>query len=186
MATDHQHPPSSHGDDGPGPLNHETTDINLEGVGKLAIGFIVVLLTISAAMYGTFLLLDRRSRADQAPLSKINADRPVFDNASAPLMDAPNALEQRGRRPAGPELLTNEPLWLRGIRARQLTATTTYGWANKDAGVVHMPIERAKQLILDGGLPATAEPAVAVDPAADPAAAAAADPAAAPAPPDRQ
>jgi len=168
MATDHAQHPSSHGDDGPGPLNHETTDISLEGVGKLALGFIVVLLTISAAMYGTFRLLDRQARARQAPISKINADRPVVDVAGAPLMNAPNMLDASGRQPAGPELLTNEPLWLRDIRARQLAATTTYGWVDKDAGVVRMPVERAKELILDGGLPVTAVPAAAVDPAAEP------------------
>ncbi len=181
MATDHAQHPSSHGDDGPGPLNHETTDISLEGVGKLALGFIVVLLTISAGMYGTFRLLDRQSRADQAPMSKINADRPVVDVAGAPLMNAPNTLDASGRQPAGPALLTNEPLWLRDVRAGHLAATTTYGWVDKDAGVVRMPVERAKQLILDAGLPSMAMPAApadtAADPAADPAAAGAAAPA---------
>ncbi len=63
MATDPQHHRSSHGDDGPGPLNHETTDISLEGIGKLTIGFVVILLVVSAAMYGTYRLLDRRARA---------------------------------------------------------------------------------------------------------------------------
>lgn len=171
MATDHQHHQSSHGDDGSGPLNHETTDIALEGVGKLTIGFVAILLIVSSAMYGTYRLLDRRARAADTSVSKINADRPVANAANAPLMDAPNAFEGRGRQPAGPKLLTNEPAWLRGIRTAQLTATTTYGWVDKDAGVVRMPIERAKQLILDAGLPATAAPAEAADPAADPAAA---------------
>lgn len=27
------------------------------------------------------------------------------------------------------------------------------GWVNRDAGIVHLPIERAKQLLLDRGLP---------------------------------
>jgi hypothetical protein len=30
---------------------------------------------------------------------------------------------------------------------------TTYGWMDQNAGVVRLPIERAKELILERGLP---------------------------------
>lgn len=164
MATDHHHPTSSHGDDGAGPLNHETTDIALDGIGKLTIGFVLVLLVVSTAMYGTYRLLDNRSRAADTSVSKMNEGRATVDIATKPLMNRPNNMESWGRQPAGPKLLTNEPLWLREYRARQLAATTTYGWVNKEAGVVRLPIERAKQLLLERGLPVTAAPAEAVAP----------------------
>jgi hypothetical protein len=159
MATDHHHPASSHGDDGIGPLNHETTDIALDGVGKLTIGFVLIIVIVSAAMYGTYRLLDNRARAADTPISKMNEGRPAVDIASQPLMDRPNELENRGRPMAGPKLLTNERLWLSQYRAGQLAATTTYGWVDKDAGVVRLPIERAKLLLVERGLPATAAPA---------------------------
>ena len=167
MATDHHHPHGSHGDDGPGPLNHETTDISLEGIGKLTIGFVIIVLVVSAAMYGTYRLLDRRARAADVAVSKLDRGQGRVDVAAAPLMDPPNALDASGRQPAGPKLLTSEPDWLRDIRAQQLAATTTYGWIDKDAGIVRLPIERAKQLILEGGLPAP--PAAAAPAAAAPA-----------------
>ena len=163
MATDHHHHPSSHGDDGPGPLNHETTDISLDGVGKLTIGFVAILLVVSAAMYGTYRLLDRRASAADVPVSKM--DRGYGTVAPAPLMDKPNALDVTGRQPAGPKILTDEPRWLREVRAQQTTATTTYGWVNKETGVVRLPLERAKQLVLEAGLPATAAPAATTAPA---------------------
>ncbi len=166
MATD-QHHHSSHGDDGAGPLNHETTDISLDGVGKLTIGFVVILVVVSSVIYGTYRMLDRQARAADTSISKINEGRGVVDVASQPLMDKANAMEGRGRQPAGPKLLTNEPQWLNEYRARQLTAATTYGWVDKDGGVVRLPIERAKQLLLERGLPVTAAPAEVVDPAAD-------------------
>jgi hypothetical protein len=167
MATDHHHSPrASHGEDGAGPLNHEPTDISLEGIGKLTIGFVVILLVVSATMYGAYRLLDRRAIAADAAPSKIDKGYGRVDVAGAPLMNAPNALETGGRPPAGPKMLTNEPLWLRDVRAGQLAAATTYGWADKGAGVVRVPIERAKQLILEHGLPATAAPAAAAEPAA--------------------
>lgn len=178
MATDHHHhnPRTSHGDDGAGPLNHEPTDISLEGIGKLTIGFVVLLLVVSVAMLGAYRLLDRRARAAEAPASKLDRGYGRADVAHAPLMNAPNALEHGGRLPAGPKMLTNEPAWLHDVRAEQIAATTTYGWVNRETGVVHVPIERAKALILASGLPATAAHAAAPAPAA----AAAPAPAAAP------
>ena len=161
MATDHHHAHSSHGDDGGGPLNHETTDISLEGVGKLTIGFIVILLAVSALMVGTYELLDRRftaadtsveHAADQGGEAKKALTRPT-------LMDHANAAGQVGRPAAGPMLLTNEPLWLAGIKRTQKEALTTYGWVDKNAGTVRLPIERAKQLIVERGLPTAAAPA---------------------------
>jgi hypothetical protein len=177
MATDHHHSPrTSHGDDGAGPLNHEPTDISLEGIGKLTIGFVIILLVVSAAMYGAYRTLDRRAIAADAVPSKLDKGYGRADVAGAPLMNAPNALEAGGRLPAGPKMLTNEPAWLHDVRAEQIAEATTYGWVNKETGVVHVPIERAKQLILEAGLPATAAPAAAAEPAA-----AAPAPAAAPA-----
>jgi hypothetical protein len=183
MATDPQHHRRSHGDDGAGPLNHETTDISLEGIGKLTIVFVVIVLGVSAAMYGTYRLLDRRARAADVATSKLDRGNGGTDVATAPLMNAPNALETGGRQPAGPKMLTNEPAWLRDVRARQRNSATTYGWVDKDAGVVHVPIERAKQLILEAGLPATSAPDAADPAAVAPAPAAAGAPAPAATPP---
>jgi hypothetical protein len=181
MATDHHH--GSHGDDGAGPLNHETTDISLEGIGKLTVGFVLVILVVSAAMVGTWRVLDRRARAADTSVSKINADREAVDVAGAPLMDPANSLDRQGRQPAGPKLLTNEPVWLREIRAKNTVAATTYGWVDKEAGVVRLPIERAKQLLVERGLPVTTPSADAAAPAPDAAAPGGATPPAAAATP---
>ena len=75
MATNHDSHHHSHGDDGATPLNHETTDISLDGIGKLTIGFVVFLVVVSASMYGTYRMLDRRARAADTSISRINADR---------------------------------------------------------------------------------------------------------------
>lgn len=169
MATDHDQHHQAHGGDGAVPLNHETTDISLDGIGKLAIGFVLILLVVSAVMYGTYRMLDSRARAADTSISRINADRRPADVIGAPLIQPANTLERQGRQPAGPALLTNEPTWLREQRARVVALQTTYGWVNKEAGVVRLPIERAKLLIIERGVPVTTPPAE-VPPPADPAA----------------
>lgn len=165
MATDHDHHLSSHGDDGPGELNHETTDISLEGVGKLTIAFAVILIVVSSVMYGTYRMLD--ARAVQADITRARAEQAgrAVTSEGRPLVDQANTLDRAGRLPAGPKVLTNEPAWLAGIKTAQTQALTTYGWVDKEAGTVRLPIERAKQLLIERGLPVTQPPVVEAPPA---------------------
>jgi hypothetical protein len=160
MATDHHHQHGSHGDDGHGPLNHETTDISLEGIGKLTIGFWVVLLVVSAAMYGAYRLLDRRATSQDASIERAADYGGEAKKAltTPSLMDRANTAGDAGRPAAGPMLLTNEPRWLADIKATQHAALTTYAWVDKSAGTVRLPIARAKQLIVERGLPQAAAP----------------------------
>ena len=43
---------------------------------------------------------------------------------------------------------------LRQLRATEDAALTTYGWVDRKNGIVHIPIDRAMDLILQRGLPA--------------------------------
>jgi hypothetical protein len=52
-----------------------------------------------------------------------------------------------------PRLLVNEPANLADLRKHEHEILTTYGWMDQSAGVVRLPIERAKELILERGLP---------------------------------
>jgi hypothetical protein len=42
---------------------------------------------------------------------------------------------------------------LKQLRATEDTTLTTYGWVDRDNGIVHIPIDRAMDLILQRGLP---------------------------------
>jgi hypothetical protein len=55
--------------------------------------------------------------------------------------------------PPGPNLLTNESANLHDFRAREMNELTTYGWMDKNAGTVRLPIDRAMELVLERGLP---------------------------------
>lgn len=155
MATEHHH---GHGDQ---PLNHETTDISLDGVTRLLVGFWIVLVVISGLIYGAYRWLDARATEADTSVAQIaapvSADAPVH----VPLIEPANTMDVAGRALAGPKLLTNEPAWLASFRATQHEALTTYGWVNKEAGTVRLPIARAKQLLIERGLGASAAPAAA-------------------------
>ena len=66
-----------------------------------------------------------------------------------------------------PRLLVNEPATLADLRKHEHELLTTYGWVDQNAGVVRLPIERAKDLLMERGLPVRgAQPAAAKDPKA--------------------
>ena len=57
---------------------------------------------------------------------------------------------------------------LKAFREHEHEVLTTYGWADKSAGVVRIPIDRAKDLLLERGLPVRGtEAARGAEPATD-------------------
>jgi len=57
-----------------------------------------------------------------------------------------------------PVLQVSPPLDLQTFRAREQAELETYGWINRTAGVVRIPIERAMDLVLQQGLPSREGP----------------------------
>ena len=53
-----------------------------------------------------------------------------------------------------PRLQVSPPLDLQAFRAREEAELNNYGWVNRTAGIVSIPIERAMDLVLKEGLPA--------------------------------
>jgi len=52
-----------------------------------------------------------------------------------------------------PNLLTDEPANLTRFREQEDHVLSTYGWMDRNAGIVRIPIDRAKALLLERGLP---------------------------------
>ena len=59
-----------------------------------------------------------------------------------------------GQLPPEPRLLTDEPTNLRDFRATEAQTLEHYGYVDQAAGTVHIPIDRAKDLLIERGLPA--------------------------------
>ena len=52
-----------------------------------------------------------------------------------------------------PRLESNERAEINDFRMQEEKELNSYGWVDQDAGVVHIPIERAMQLLAQRGLP---------------------------------
>lgn len=112
----------------------ELRDTNLRGVLWFGVGLTVMLVIVFILMlllYGFFNIRQVQGSAPPPPL--------LFE---AELL------------PPEPRLQRLPDLDLEQMRAVEDTMLNSYGWVDKEAGVVRLPIERAMELTLDRGLPA--------------------------------
>jgi hypothetical protein len=66
----------------------------------------------------------------------------------------PLAIEQRNRLPPEPRLQTNPRQDLIEFRRQEDQILNSYGWVDKNAGIVRIPVDQAIKLTLQHGLPA--------------------------------
>ena len=126
---------------------HEHSDINVRAVIMSAIILAVVVGISQLLMWGLFGVFEKMAAANDPQLS------PHF----APPSQVPaNTVQEPVFSPdtfAGPQLLTNEPGNLQRHRETEQTRLQGFGWVDQGAGVAHMPLENAKKLLVERGLP---------------------------------
>ena len=117
-----------------GNVGYEKRDANAKCL------FGVVLFLALSLLATHFALLGVLRHLDKTPTS---SDR--WSGGKLP----PAASEQ----PPPPRLQVTPAAELKDFRAREERELATYGWVNKTAGIVRVPIERAMEMVLQRGLP---------------------------------
>ena len=116
---------------------HEHADVNIRAI----IWFVVVLSVTAAAiqlsMYGLFVLLDKVEKQNDVVASQL----------------APSGVEG----PPEPHLQTTPWTDLKLLRGEETQYLHGYGWVDQKAGVARIPIEKAKALLLQRGIPVQPE-----------------------------
>jgi hypothetical protein len=116
---------------------HEGTDADVGSLARLALLLIVVTLVVVAAILFLFRqIVSREAAGDAVP---------------SPLAASPAPFE-------GPRLEVDPEEALRNRRIREEEVLTSYGWVDRERGVVRIPIERAKELLVERGLRSTRVP----------------------------
>ena len=116
-------------------VHHEHGDVNISAIFGFGGGLIVVAAVVHLLIYALFGYFDRREGV-QAPA------------------EYPLAAAESQRKPPEPRLQTNPRQDLADMRAKEDEVLGSYGWVDKNAGVVRIPIDAAMKLTLERGLPA--------------------------------
>lgn len=136
--------------------HHHSLPVEGDGISYSGIiWFIVVLTVVTVVCQGLMWVLLRTFQYQQAtsgvapaplsaPVSERQAQggRVYMDMASIGLPNGPQ-----------PRLLVNEPMNLAEFTKREQEILHTYGWVDRSAGTVRIPIDKAKDLLMERGLP---------------------------------
>jgi hypothetical protein len=119
-------------------VHHEHSDVDIRAIFGFGAALMVVVGVVSLLMYVLFGYFTSR------------------DGVPAPA-EYPLAASQRHREPPEPRLQTDPRQDLADLRAKEEELLGSYGWVDKNAGVVRIPIDAAMKLTLQRGLPSKTE-----------------------------
>jgi len=136
------------------PVKHESTpshgsyerqDISARGIFYFFAGLLAATLVISFLLLGLYKILDQRFETHQPPVNPLAVNVPQ-DTRKVPPQYPETAFPD-------PRLETDERTQLNSIRIAEEQKLNSYGWVDEKAGTVHIPIERAMELLAQRGLP---------------------------------
>ena len=133
----HPHAGDQHGDLHNEDVHHEESDINVRAI----VWFVVVLggvvLSMNLSMWGMFKVLQHFERKNEPYVTPLA--RPA------------------GEAPPEPRLQTTPWTDLQKFRTEQEHSLHGYGWVDEKLGVAHVPIAKAKEMLLQKGIPVRPE-----------------------------
>ena len=122
----------------------ERQDLSAQGVFGFLISLAVGGVLVYFVIWGLYRFMDARQRSDQptqGPLVKqVETDTRIVSP------------EEITKFPQ-PRLERNERVEIKDFRLKEEQTLNSYGWVDEKAGAVHIPIERAMQLVAQRGLP---------------------------------
>jgi hypothetical protein len=142
---------------------HPVPSIPVEGDGisyrgLFWFGVILTITTVfcAALVWGMFVLYERREIGRDAVRA------PLAPPRSTPSIDPVGGRVNPGHETSAIGLLVDEPAALHQFRTREDDMLRHYGWVDRNAGTIRLPIDRAKDLLLQRGLPVRGATAPAV------------------------
>ena len=138
MTDDTKHATPSHGD-------YERQDAAPSGILYFLLTLGVATILSLFGLRGLYAYLDHREKARQPAVN------PLITNVPADTRHIAPGYPQTAF--PSPKLEEDERGQLNGIRLNEEKTLYSYGWVDEKAGTIHIPIERAMDLIVERGLP---------------------------------
>jgi hypothetical protein len=130
-----------HGEDNGQPEGkaYEARDVKLRPLLVFIAGLTVVGIVVYLVVFVLFRLFSGEAAREDAQLAPSSLSRP----------EAPT----EERLPAEPRIQAHPAADMSALRLQEDTVLTTYGWVDRQAGIVRIPIDVAMAQVLEEGLP---------------------------------
>jgi hypothetical protein len=129
-------------------IEYEHEDLGTRSAFAFMIGLAIVGVVIYFIIFGMYSFLDKYERSRMATASPLVTSKDAMSRVVTQA-DMDKAFKDNG----SPMLETDERGQLRNFLMNQENQLNSYGWVDEKAGVAHIPIERAMDLIVQRGLP---------------------------------
>lgn len=130
----------------------ESDGVNYGGIGWFVVILTATVLVSQLVVWGAYEWFAYRVERADAPRAV------MADPQTSPAIEGGRLVSGAETSPQ-PALLVDEPTVRREFSRAQDEAQTTYGWIDQAAGTIRLPIDRAKDLVLERGLPVRPAPA---------------------------
>jgi hypothetical protein len=120
-----------------GGITHEANRVQVKGI----LGFALALIVLAGVIHFVLSFVMQRFSEES---KKLQTQRPPL---FALTVDVPT-----------PHLQDNPAAELSRLKTQSLDRLNTYGWVNREAGIAHIPIDRAMDILARSGLPKQAAP----------------------------
>ena len=120
-----------------GRISHEANRVQFREI----LGFTLALIALAGVIHLVLAFVMQRFSKEEA---KLQTQRPPLFALD---VDVP-----------APHLQGNPAADLARLKTQSLDRLNTYGWVNREAGIAHIPIERAMDILARSGLPKVAAP----------------------------
>ncbi len=120
------------------PIGHETNDAKVGPIVLTGVGLAVTVAIVGLIVYGIFDYLGTHP-ATSARTNPMSAEESQI--------------------PPAPRIEEHPAIEIQQLHAQENSILSTYGWTDKKAGVVRIPIDRAMELQLERGFPTRKESA---------------------------
>ncbi len=119
---------------------HEASDVSIESVVKFGIGLLVSTAAVCLLLWGLFhYFAVREEKTELPPASRV--------------VGPGNKLPPEPRLQGAPGHEVHPIQELKDLRAAEDALLNSYGWVDRNAGTVRIPIEKAMEKLLQQGLP---------------------------------
>lgn len=118
---------------------YETRDVKVRPLVQFLVGLTIATIAAYLIVLGVFRLFNAQKVAEDG-----NADPVAVARAATPPED---------RLPAEPRIQADPAGELQILRRAEDRILDTYGWIDRSAGTVHIPIEQAMRIVVEQGLP---------------------------------
>ncbi len=121
---------------------YETRDVRVRPLVQFLVGLTIATIAAYLIVLGIFRLFNARKAAEDTKADPVAVERA--------------AMPDDRKLPTEPRIQADPAGDLQALRQVEDRILTTYGWIDRSAGTVHIPIERAMQMVLAEGLPVRA------------------------------